>query len=299
MKAKLGFLGLGVMGSSIAVNLMKGGFRLNLWNRSRKDHVELQHENGTFTKSPAEAVRDVDIILYSLSNDEAIENVIFGPEGVLSGIHEGQLAINLGTVHPEMSKREAAAYNHSGVAYLDAPVFGSKNEAEAADLCIVIGGNYSDYLRALPVFAAMSSSTHYMGETGKGAAMGLVGSLMVCMQLEALGEGLILAQKAGLMTEKVVEILGIPDFRSPLFRDMGSQIISRNFEPVFTLDHLYKDSNQIIRLADELGVAVPGVAGVREVIKGAVINGWGHENASAMVKALELQSNITVKKKKS
>jgi 3-hydroxyisobutyrate dehydrogenase-like beta-hydroxyacid dehydrogenase len=125
--------------------------------------------------------------------------------------------------------------------------------------------------------------------------MGLIGSLAVCLQLQALGEGLVLAQKAGLDVAKVVHILGLPDFRSPLFTGMGAGIIRRDFGAVFSLDHLYKDANQILQLAQQLDAPVPGCAVVRETIKGAINGGWGHENASALIKALELQANVVVK----
>lgn len=295
MKPQVAFLGLGTMGLAMASNLCEAGFRLRVWNRSAERAHPLTEKGAVIANTPAAAVKEADFILYSLANDSAIENVVFGADGILQGAGaEGQMAINLSTTHPDINHREARAYAECGVAYLDAPVFGSLPEAEAADLCIVAGGAQADYQRALPMFNALASSVYHMGGTGKGASTGLIGSLMVCMQLQALGEGLALAYKVGLDTATVVEILGLPDFRSPLFTTMGAQIIDRQFEPVFSLDHLYKDANQILRLADQLGVSVPGCTAVHEVIKSAVAHGWGHENASAMVKALELQANIAI-----
>jgi 3-hydroxyisobutyrate dehydrogenase-like beta-hydroxyacid dehydrogenase len=292
-KPPLAFLGLGTMGLPMASNLARAGFQMTIWNRSVGRAQELAGPGVRVASSPAEAVRNAEVILYSLAQ-AGIEQVIFGEDGVLAGVRSGQLAINLSTVHPETSHREAAAYTAREVQFLDAPVFGSVPEALAAKLHIVVGGSHETYTRALPVLDALSASTHYMGATGNGSIMGLIGSLMVCLQLQALGEGLVLAQKAGLGVAKVVHILGLPDFRSPLFTGMGTGIIRRDFGAVFSLEHLYKDANQILQLAQHLDAPVPGCAVVRETIKGAINHGWGHENASALIKSLELQANVVV-----
>jgi 3-hydroxyisobutyrate dehydrogenase-like beta-hydroxyacid dehydrogenase len=293
-KPPLAFLGLGAMGLPMASNLVRAGFPITIWNRSVRRAQELAGSGVRVAGSPAEAARNAEVILYSLAQ-AGIERVVFGEDGVLAGVHRGQLAINLSTVHPETSHREAAAYTPREVQFLDAPVFGSVPEALAAELHIVVGGSPETYTRALPVLDALSTSAHYMGPTGSGAIMGLIGSLMVCLQLQALSEGLVLAQKAGLEVAKVVHILGLPDFRSPLFTGMGVGIIRRDFGAVFSLDHLYKDANQILQLAQQLDTPIPGCAAVRETIKGAINHGWGHENASALIKSLELQANVVVK----
>ena len=293
-KPHLGFLGLGAMGLPMATNLVRAGFPMTIWNRSVARTQELAAAGARVASSPSDAARDSEVILYSLAQ-AGIERVVFGEDGLLAGVRSGQLAIDLSTVHPETSHREASAYATQGVEFLDAPVLGSVPEALAAELHIVIGGSREAYSRALPVLETLSASTHHMGSTGNGATMGLIGSLAVCLQLQALGEGLVLAQKAGLDVAKVVHILGLPDFRSPLFTGMGAGIIRRDFGAVFSLDHLYKDANQILQLAQQLDAPVPGCAVVRETIKGAINGGWGHENASALIKALELQANVVVK----
>jgi len=148
--------------------------------------------------------------------------------------------------------------------------------------------------RVSPVLEALSASIHHMGEVGMGAAMSLVGSLIVCLQLDALSEALVLAERAGLDAEKALEVIQLSDFRSPLFSGMGAGIVNRDFRPIFALKHLQKDANLIAALAEELGVPVPGAALAREMIKIAVSHGYGEENASALIKALELQANLIV-----
>jgi len=282
------------MGSEIAAHLCGKGIAPTLWNRSERGHrTDPRFKGARFAATPAEAVRDADFILYCLGTDTAIDAVVFGADGILAGTKAGQLAINLSTVHPDLSRREAPAYAARGVAFLDGSLFGSRPEAQAAQLQIVMGGNRADFDRAQPLLKLFSSSTYLMGPTGSGAAMGLVGSLVVCLQIQALAEALILAKKAGIDLNTVVELLGLTDFRSPLFTAMGPEILARKFDPVFSLDHLYKDARQIMQFATQLDVPVPGCAAAHEVIKSAIAHGWGEENCSALVKAMELQANVT------
>jgi 3-hydroxyisobutyrate dehydrogenase-like beta-hydroxyacid dehydrogenase len=291
---KAAFLGLGIMGAAIAANLHKRGVELTLWNRSERGHrKDPRFAGARFAATPATAIADADIVMYCLANDVAIEAVVFGEHGVLSALRPGQLVIDLGTVHPDMSRREGAACLARGAGFLDAAPFGSRPEAEAAELHLVIGGSAADFARAQQILKLISAATYHMGPIGQGAAMGLVGSLVVGLQIQALGEALVLAQKAGLDLETVVQLLGVTDFRSPLFTAMGPEILKRRFEPVFSLEHLYKDARQILSFATQLEVPVPGTALVHEMIKSGMAHGWGHENCSALVKTLELQANVT------
>jgi 3-hydroxyisobutyrate dehydrogenase-like beta-hydroxyacid dehydrogenase len=290
---KAAFLGLGIMGSAIAANLLKGGVELTLWNRSPKGHrKDPRFAGARFADTPAAAVADAEIVLYCLGNDAAIEAVVFGQDGVLSGLRPGQLVIDMATVHPDTSRREGAGCAARGAGFLDAAPFGSRPEAEAAELHFVIGGSAADFARAQGILKLVSAATYHMGPVGSGAAMGLVGSLVVCLQIQALGEALVLAKKAGLDLTTVVKLLGVTDFRSPLFTAMGPEILERRFDPVFSLDHMFKDARQIMSFATQLNVPVPGCALVHEMIKSGIAHGWGHENCSALVKTLEIQANV-------
>ena len=139
----------------------------------------------------------------------------------------------------------------------------------------------------------------HLGLRGQILLLGVAGVLIVAviylvgLQIQALGEALVLAQKAGLNLETVVQLLGVTDFRSPLFTAMGPEILKRRFDPVFSLEHLYKDARQILSFATQLEVPVPGAALVHEMIKSGIAHGWAHENCSALVKTLELQANVT------
>jgi 3-hydroxyisobutyrate dehydrogenase-like beta-hydroxyacid dehydrogenase len=283
---------MGTMGSRMAANLVQAGYPVTVWNRTPERCEPLVEMGAEQAETPREAAEDVNVIMYCLSNDDAVKSLLTGDEGLLAGAHSNQIAVDMSTVHPVTSHWEAEAYGHRGVEFLDAPVFGSKGEAEAGGLWILVGGNEGVFEHVRPILEPLSASVHYMGGTGKGTSMKLVGNLIVAAQMEAVGEALILAKKAGLDLHDVMDVLDVVDFRSPLISGVGRSVIERDFSVSFALKHMLKDANLIAYLAEQLRSPVPGAATVREVLKAAVNQGWGEENASAVVKALEVQAGV-------
>lgn len=293
---KITYLGLGIMGQGMAANLLKAGYPVTVWNRTPDKATALVEQGAQLAGSPAEAVAEADVIMYCLSDDRAVEDLVFGSGNLLNSVKAGQIVINLTTLHPDTSRREAAAYADKGVEFLDAPVFGSKNEAANGGLWIVVGGKRELYERVLPLLKPLSETTHYMGGTAMGASMKLVGNLVVAAQLEALGEAMILATKAGLNPQDVLDVLHVTDFKSPIFDGVGAALIERDFSTFFALKLMLKDANLIAKFAQDLNVPIPASAATREVIKGAVNKGWGELNASAFIQNLEEQAGVQVKK---
>lgn len=291
---RIGFIGLGVMGGGIAGTLLKAGYELILWSRNPEQSKRLVKQGAKAAPDIAGAVMGAEVVMYCLSNDRAIDEVVFGRGGVLSSISRGQIVLDITTVHPEMSRREAAAYAEKGVDFLDVPVFGSRNEAASGGLWVLAGGKRQVFDRVRPILDAMGETVHYMGDSGKGSAMKLVGNLIVASQLEALGEAMVLATKAGLNPQDVLGVLEVTDFRSPILSGVGAALVKRDFSPNFALKLLLKDANLIDRFAQDLNSPIPAVAEIRETIKAAVNQGWGEENASAMIKALEQQGNVQI-----
>ncbi len=294
---KIAYLGLGIMGQGMAGNLLKAGYPVTVWNRTPDRCTPLVARGAKQAATPAQAVREADVIMYCFSDDAAVEAVVFGEDGILAGVRAGQIALDMTTLHPDTSRREAAAYAEKGVEFLDAPVFGSKNEAATGGLWIVVGGKKEVFEAVLPILKPLSETTHYMGGTAMGASMKLVGNLVVAAQLEALGEAMILATKAGLNPQDVLGVLHVTDFKSPIFDGVGAALIERDFSTHFALKLMLKDANLIARFAQDLNVPVPAAAAIREVIKGAVNKGWGGLNASAFIQNLEEQAGVLVKKK--
>ena len=291
----ISYLGLGTMGSGMASNLLKAGYQLTVWNRSTEKCEPFRGNGAHVADTPADAVRDVDLVMYSFSNDQVVEEVVFGAKGILSGINEGQIAVDMSTVLPATSLRELEAYAKRGVDFLDAPVFGSKNESADAKLWIMAAGNRAVFDKVKPVLEHLGQTIHYFGKNGNAAAMKLVGNLIVALELEALAEGLVLAQKAGLDLKTVMEVVKVADFRSPLLVSNGQNILKRDFSPSFALKLMLKDADLIEEFGNSLQSPIPALQVVEKNLASAVALGFGEENASAIIRALEKEAGVEVK----
>src|SRR6266481_4988830 len=294
MITTISFLGVGTMGAGMVSNLLKAGYNLTVWNRSADKCKPFARKGARLAESPADAVRDADLFIYMLSNDQAVEEVVFGANGILSGINEGQIAMNMSTVLPATSLREQQAYSKRGVDFLDAPVFGSKNESANAELWIMAAGKKHTFEKVKPVLQHLGQTIHYFGKNGNATAMKLVGNLIVALEMEALAEGLVLAQKAGLDLNTVMEVVKVADFRSPLLVSNGQNILKRDFSPSFALKLMLKDAGLIEKFGESLQSPIPALRVVEKNLASAVDLGFATENASALIKALEKEAGVEV-----
>jgi 3-hydroxyisobutyrate dehydrogenase-like beta-hydroxyacid dehydrogenase len=201
----------------------------------------------------------------------------------------------MSTVLPETSLQEQEAYAKRGADFLDAPVFGSKQESAGAKLWIMAAGKKAVFEKVKPVLEHLGQTVHYFGKNGNATAMKLVGNLIVALELEALAEGLVLAQKAGLDLTTVMEVVKVADFRSPLLVSNGQNILKRNFSPSFALKLMLKDVNLIGKFSESLESPAPALRVVQKNLKSAIALGFGQENASALIKALEKEAGVEVK----
>jgi 3-hydroxyisobutyrate dehydrogenase-like beta-hydroxyacid dehydrogenase len=291
----ISYLGLGTMGGGMASNLLKAGYKLTVWNRSVEKCEPFARKGARVADTPANAVRDAELVMYCLSNDQAVEEVVFGAKGILTGINEDQIAIDMSTVLPATSLREQEAYAKHGVDFLDAPVFGSKQESADAELWIMAAGKRDTFEKVKPILEQLGQTVHYFGKNGNAAAMKLVGNLIVALEMEALAEGLVLAQKAGLDLNTVMEVVKVADFRSPLLVSNGQNILKRDFSSSFALKLMLKDAGLIEKFAESLQSPIPALRVVGKNFESAVALGFGKENASAVIKALEKEAGVEVK----
>jgi len=291
---KIAYLGLGTMGTGMASNLLKAGYELTVWNRSAAKCDSFARKGARVGQTPADAVRDVDLIIYSLSDDAVVDKIVFGKDGVLSAVTAGQIAIDMSTVLPATSSREQKAYEKRGVDFIDAPVFGSKEESANAGLWVLAAGEKEVVEKVKPILEKLGHTVHYLGKNGNATAMKLVGNLIVALELEALSEGLLLARKAGLDLTTVMEVVKVADFRSPLLVGNGENILKRDFSTNFALQLMLKDTNLIEQFSETLGSPIPGLRVVQDNLADAVGLGFGKENASAVIKALEKGAGVEV-----
>src|SRR5438094_3556682 len=273
----ISYLGLRTMGSGMVSNLLKAGYELTVWNRSIERNKPFTRKGARVADTPANAVRDVDLVMYSLSNDQAVEEVVFGTKGILSGINAGQIAMDMSTVLPATSLQEQEAYAKRGVDFLDAPVFGSRQESANAKFWIMAAGNKAIFEKVKPVLEHLGQTVHYFGKNGNAAAMKLVGNLIVALEMEALAEGLVLAQKAGLDLNTVMEVVKVADFRSPLLVSNGQNILKRDFSTSFALGLMLKDAGLIEKFGESLQSPIPALQVIQKNLASAVDLGFGVE----------------------
>ena len=292
MMTKIAYLGMGTMGSGMAANLTKAGHEVSAWNRTPKTSPVLQDAGLRVTTDLASALAGAEVVMYCLSDDAAVDDLVFGSHNLLEHVPAGAVIIDLSTIDPETSNRERAAFEAKGHAFLDAPVFGTKGEAEGAGLWIVVGGPKNVFDSALPLFQAISETVHYMGEGGKGTSMKLVGNLLVASQLQALGEALTLAKKAGLNLADVQEVLDVADFRTPIYYGVGRGAQAGDYTVNFALKLMLKDAKLIQDFAGRLGSPVPTAATAQKYIEESIKDGHGDLNASALILAIAKEAGV-------
>ena len=291
---KIAYLGMGTMGSGMAANLTKAGHEVSAWNRTPKTSPVLQDAELRVTTDLATALEGAEVVMYCLSDDTAVDDLVFGTHNLLEHVPAGAVIIDLSTIDPETSNRERVAFEAKGHTFLDAPVFGTKGEAEGAGLWIVVGGPKDVFDSALPLFQAISETVHYMGEGGKGTSMKLVGNLLVASQLQALGEALTLAKKAGLNLADVQEVLDVADFRTPIYYGVGRGAQAGDYTVNFALKLMLKDAKLIQDFAGRLGSPVPTAATAQKYIEESIKDGHGDLNASALILAIAKEAGVNL-----
>lgn len=293
---RIAYLGLGVMGLGMVKNLLAAGHDVTVWNRSGAP-VEIAVAAGAVSAPTiALAVEGADVVMYCLSDDAAVREVVLAEGGLVSLVDSSSLVIDLSTISPEASDAEREAFEAKGVRFLDSPVFGSRDEANNGGLWIIVGGDAGTLEDARQVLEPISETIHHMGPGGSGARMKLVGNLVVASQLLALGEALTMAAKAGLDLDAVLQVLHVTDFRSPIFDGVGASVLADDYSPSFALRLMQKDVQLIQNFAAQLEVKVPSVTATAHFVDAAVDAGWAEENASALIKAISAQAGTSLRR---
>lgn len=257
---RVGFVGLGLMGSGMARNIAKAGFPITVFNRTRAKAEELVAEiGGTLADTPRAAAESADIIITMVSDVPDVEQVYLGEGGILEVAHSGLLAIDMGTVGADCARRMHKALAEKGADFLDAPVSGGSWGAQQGTLSIMAGGSEAGFAKALPVFEAMGKKIVHCGTVGMGQTTKLVNQAVVAVTLEAACEGVRLAEKSGADVGKVLDAVGAGAAGSWTWTNLGPRIASRDFAPGFKVVHMIKDLRLTLEAAESLGLSLPGV----------------------------------------
>jgi 3-hydroxyisobutyrate dehydrogenase len=295
MAESVGFIGLGIMGEPMALNLIKAGYQVTVFNRTRDKAQSLERAGAKVASSPAEAARNADYVMSIVSDSAASEEVIMGKEGVLQTIRPGAIVIDSATISPVVSRKLASATADKKASFLDAPVTGSKHGAEKGELTFMIGGERATVDKAMPLLKVLGKKHVYCGLNGAGLSAKLAQNAIQSTMVEIFCEGFVLATKSGVRPEVMMEIVqnsmaraALTDFKAPF-------IFKGDFTPYFPLKWMHKDVTLAMEAAFAKDVPMPVTAAVKEVYASARAQGKGDLDYAAVVTFLEELACVQVR----
>ena len=283
------------MGSRMAGRLLSAQNELVVYNRTRERAEPFAQKGATIAQSPRELAAAVDVIFSSVANDAALEAVMFGADGVLSGAKAGATIVEMSTVNPETSRRLHESATSTGVFVLDTPVSGSTVQAEQGQLVIFVGGEEAVYEKCRPLITVLGAKNFYLGPSGSGATMKLCVNAMLGMGIQALAESVALGLKAGLARERFFQVLSETAVVSPSQKGKIENARTNEYPAAFALSLMYKDYGLILDMAESLSVSMPATAAAAQVA--AAENArqtaeHSHEDISVIVRAMERAAGI-------
>jgi len=279
------------MGQAMATNLVKAGHEVTLWNRSAGKQVE----GARAAASPAEAALGAEVVWMAVSDTAAVENVLFGPDGVESSLTEGMIVVDSSTISPSATRKFAERVAHKGAQYVDSPMTGSKVAAESGTLLFIVGGEEQTIERLKPLYAAMGKKIFRMGEVGKGQSAKLVMNLQIALIYEGFAEALTLAAKLGVEAEKLIPLVNASMVKSGVVEYKAPFVLGRDFSANFPLRLMRKDIRLALDAAKEVRVKLPALETVEEVYEMAIEDGHADLDYAATLLLLEKWAGVEVK----
>lgn len=293
---RIGFIGIGLMGSHMAQHLIKAGYPMTIWNRSEEKARDLLAAGATWADSPKKVASSSDVVITMVTDSNASEQVICGTDGVLEGAREGSILVDMGSIAPEMSRSIAGKARKAGVWMLDAPVTGNPKVAQAGNLGIMVGGPRETFENCVPIFEVLAAKIVYVGDqNGMGTTLKLINNLILGVAIEAVSEAMVLSSKVGIDPQKVIDITSVGGARTGAMETRGPRMIRRDFSPGFSTDNMYKDLSSVIKLADEYGVSLPTTSITWDILRAAKSRGYGAKDSCCVVTVLEDLAQTEVK----
>ncbi len=281
---KIGFIGLGHMGSAMANILLGAEHHLTVYNRTRSAAAVLEKAGAQVATSPADAAHEAEVVITMLANDEAVEAVTLGKDGLSQGLAKTAVHISMSSISPDLSKRLAQAHANAGQSYLAAPVFGRPDAAAKGNLWIVAGGDKNQIERCRAILEVMSRGLSIVGtEAWMANLVKITGNFTITAMLETLGEAFALMQKSGIDPKEFLQIVNQALFQSPFYENYGTQIIEKRFEPaLFALNLGLKDIRLVLQVADGVAVPMPLVSLIHDRMLSAVAQGHAESDWSSL-----------------
>lgn len=293
---RIGFIGIGAMGKPMALNLLKAGHELFVYDVVAAAVAELVNQGAKSCQSPKELAQNVDVVITMLPNSKIVESTITGEKGLLAGARPGQVLIDMSSVSAGSTKQMAKLAREKGVGYVDAPVSGGVVGATAGTLTIMVGGEADDVQKVQPVLQVMGKNINHVGGVGAGDSIKVVNNLLLGINMAAVAEALVLGVKSGLSPQVMLDIIKGSSGRSYALEAKGpSFILKNNFAPGFAIDLQYKDLELAAETAKSLGTPLPLGTMAQQIFEMARAKGLGREDISAVIKVWEELVGVQVR----
>jgi 3-hydroxyisobutyrate dehydrogenase len=285
---RIGFLGLGIMGSRMAANVARAGHELTVWTHSdgKAERWAAKHD-GAVAATPAEVARASDIVVSMLVEGSQVESVLCGPGGAGEGAHDGLLCVDCSTIAPTDTRRIAARLAQAGVAMIDAPVTGSAPRAQAGTLTIMVGGEAEHFHRAEPLLQTMGELVVHVGELGQGEMLKLINNALGAANAAAVAEALLVAHATGVDLDALVQVVQSGSGASAQLQMKSTPMREHDYTTLFKGDHLLKDVRLCLEEAQAAGVPFPAAAHARDLLAATVGSGHGQQDYAAIIEAAE------------
>jgi len=297
MNTDIGFVGLGQMGKWMALNVLKKGFPLRVYDIDQKAVNDLVKQGAAAASGLSEIGDRCDRIILSLPGTSVVKSVIFDSDGLKSTLRAGQIIVDCSTTHPLSTQQMAACLNKKGVVFLDAPVSGMASLVREGKLVIMVGGEEEAYRRVYPLLEAMGKTIVYMGDAGSGQLTKMTNNVLFDISCAAMAEILPMAVKLGLDPEKICSVVQAGSGQSYGFDVFSPLVLDGNFGPGYPMKHAYKDMAVMLELSNKLKTPLPVTSSTMHTYQMALAQGLGDENKGAMTKVWEKFFGVTARKK--
>lgn len=295
---KIGFIGLGIMGKPMSKNLVKAGYDVVVYNRSKSSVEELVSLGAEAADTPKEVAQKADVIVTMLPNSPQVLEICLGENGIIQGPKVGQVVIDMSSIDPLKSREVYEALGEKGVDFLDAPVSGGEPKAIDGTISVMVGGKKEVFDKSYEIMKAMAGSVVYVGEIGAGNITKLANQVIVALNIAAMSEAFTLATKAGVDPDLVYQAIRGGLAGSTVLDAKAPLVMDRKFDPGFRIELHIKDLQNVLDTSHELGASLPLTSQVMEIMQALKADGHEKNDHSAIVKYYEKINNITVERKK-
>jgi 3-hydroxyisobutyrate dehydrogenase len=294
LKPSIGFIGMGHMGRHMAHRLLDTGYQLTVYERTKQKAQEVGQRGAQVAQTPKDLAATCQVVMACVTDDQAQQDVMFGPDGALAGVHAGSMMIDLSTVSPDASRRLYQAAKEKGVPMIDAAVSGSVPQVDQGSLVIFVGGEHKTYQQCKPILDVLGKNSYYMGASGMGTTMKLVVNTLLGLSMQALAEAIALGEKAGLEKGLLLDVLGQTAVLTPGQKSKLDNVRQEQYPTNFALSLMHKDFSLVLSRAYDVSVSMPATAAAQQMYTAAMAKGMDAD-FSIMIQFMEELAGLSTR----